>query len=112
MTFQLLIAIVAAFWLTSIVACALAWRWSFSGVAKRFVPSIILCIAAIVTGYLGLTRFHVTASKTVNGHTQWSFNSHWFFITTLALGALTLAYTLWKHRRATTIHRHGELSTP
>jgi hypothetical protein len=96
MTFQLLIEIAAALWLASLAACVLAWRWS----SKRFGVSIVLCLAALATGYLGLTRFQVTASKTVNGHTQWSFNSRWFFITTLALGALTLAYTIWKHQRS------------
>ena len=104
MTFQLLIGIAAALWLASIIACGLAWRWSFSGIAKRFAASIILCIAALAIGYYGLTHFQLSASKTVNGHTQWALDSRWFFITTLVLGALTLAYTLWKNRRATTVH--------
>jgi hypothetical protein len=96
MTFQLFIGIVAALWLSSLVACALAWRWSFAGTANR--------LAALAIGYLGLTHFHVTASKTVNGETQWSFNSRYFFIATLVLGALTLAYTLWKHRKPIVAH--------
>ena len=99
MTFQFLIGIIAALWLASIAAYVLAWRFSF--VANRFAASIILSVAALAMGYLGLTRFHVTASKTVNGQTQWAFNSRWFFIATLTLGALTLAYTIWKHRRTT-----------
>jgi len=97
MTFQLLIGIIAALWLASLAACVLAWRFSF--VANRFVASIILSVTALAMGYLGLTRFHVSASRTVNGETQWSFNSRWFFIATLVLGALTLAFTIWKHRR-------------
>jgi hypothetical protein len=101
MTFQLLIGIVAVLWLASIIACALAWRWSFAGAANRFVASIILSLAALTLGYVGLTRFHLSASKTVNGQTQWSFNSKWFFIATLILATLTLAYTIWKNRRGT-----------
>ena len=96
MTFQLLIGIALSLWLVSIVACVLAWRFSF--LAKHFVTAIILSLAAMVMGYLGLTHVHLQGSKTVNGVTQWSFNSRWFFITTLVLAALTLAYTLWKHR--------------
>jgi hypothetical protein len=103
MTFQLLIGIVAALWLASIVACALAWRWSFAGVANRFIASVILSLAALIMGFLGLTHFQIKASKTVNGQTQWSFNSKWFFIATLILAALTLAYTVWKHRKATVV---------
>ena len=99
MTFQLLIGKAVALWLASLVACALAWRFSF--VAKHCGVSIILSVAALAMGYLGLTRFHLSGSKTVNGETQWSFNSRWFFIATLTLGALTLAYTIWKHRRTT-----------
>jgi hypothetical protein len=99
MTFQVLIGIVAALWLSSLIACALAWRWSFVGNANRFVASIILCVAALIMGYLGLTRFHLTASQTVNGETQWSFNSRYFFIATVVLAALTLAYTIWKNRK-------------
>jgi hypothetical protein len=98
-TFQLLVGIALALWLASLAACAFAWRWSFSEIAKRFVASVILCLTALAIGYPGLTHFHLTASKTVNGRTQWSFDSHWFFIATLILAALTLAYTIWKHQR-------------
>ena len=99
MTFQFLIGTIAALWLASLAACILAWRFSF--VPNRFAASIILSVAALAIGYLGLTRFHVSASRTVNGQTQWSFNSRWFFIATIVLGALTLAFTIWKHRRTT-----------
>ena len=95
MTFQLLIAIAAAVWLASIAACVIA------AFIKRFSISLILCFAALACGYLGLTHFQVSASKTVNGHVVWSFNSRWFFIATLVLAALTLAYTVWKQRRST-----------
>jgi hypothetical protein len=50
-------------------------------------------------GYLGMTHFRVLTSKTVNGVTQWSFDSHWFFIVTLIFGVFTLAYAIWKRRR-------------
>jgi len=48
-----------------------------------------------------MTRFHVVASKTVNGQLQWRIDSHWFFIVTLLSGTVTLAYTLfWKKKQA------------
>jgi len=101
MTFQVLCGIAAALWLFSIVACGLAFRWSLLSVPGRFGAALLLSGAALVMGYLGMTRFHVVASKTVNGHLQWRFDSRWFFIATLLFGAYTLAYTLWKQRRAT-----------
>ncbi len=97
MTFQL-IAIAALIWLASLAVCAVALF------AKRLWISVILSLIALAIGYLGLTRFQVNASKTINGQVQWSFNSHWFFIATLVLAALTLAYSIWKHRKTSTAH--------
>ena len=51
---------------------------------------IKIAIAALVLGYLGMTRFHVVASKTVNGQLQWRFDSRWFFIVTLLCGTLPI----------------------
>jgi hypothetical protein len=93
-------AIAAVLWLLSIFAVVLAFRWSFLSVPGRFWPAVILSTASIVTGYLGLTRFHIAAAKTVNGQLQWRFDSRWLFIVTLLFGAFTLAYTLWKRTRA------------
>ena len=98
MTFQFFIAIAVICWLASLAACVIAWF------AKRFVVSLILCLTALAIGYLGLTRFHLSASKTVNGQVAWSFNSHWFFVGTLILAVLTLTYCLWKHRKRAATH--------
>jgi hypothetical protein len=100
MSFQILIGVVAALWLAGIAACVLAFRWSFLANGRRFWPAAILSILALVIGYLGLTRFSISASKTVNGEVQWRFDSKWFFIGSLVLGGLALAYTLWKGRKA------------
>ena len=99
MTFHVLVGIAAALWLVSMCGCVLAFRWSWVSVPGRFWPAVILSIAALALGYLGMTRFHVVASKTVNGQLLWHFDSRWFFILTLLFGALTLTYTLWKKRR-------------
>jgi hypothetical protein len=98
MTFQLLCAFAAAFWLISLVACALSFRWSFLSVPNRFIIAVILSIGAAVIGYLGLTYFHFDASKTVDGHLVWRVNSRWFFIASIILGVLTLIYAFWKRR--------------
>jgi hypothetical protein len=92
MSFQLLAAAAALIWLASLGVCVIAF------VAKRFLTSLILSLVALAIGYLGLTHFQINASKTVNGQLQWSLNSHWFFVATLILAALTLACTIWKHR--------------
>ena len=100
MNLQFLIGLIATLWLVSIVACMVAWRWSFIGRANRFWASIILSASALIVGYLGLTHFRINGSKTVNGRVIWSFDSRWFFIATLILAAATLAYTIWKHRKS------------
>ena len=99
MTFQVLVGITAVLWLVSMGGCVLAFRWSWLSVPKRFWAAVILSVTALVLGYLGMTRFHVVASKTVNGQVQWRFDSRWFFIVTLLFGTFTLAYTLWKQRK-------------
>ena len=99
MTFHILVGIAADLWLVSMGGCVLAFRWSWLSVPGRFWAAVILSVAALVLGYLGMTRFHVVSSKTVNGQLQWRFDSHWFFIVTLLFATLTLAYTLWKQRK-------------
>jgi hypothetical protein len=92
MAFHALFGVGAAFWLISIMACVLAFRWSFLSVRRRFLPAVILAISALVIGYLGMTRFHIVYSKTVNGQLRWRFDSRWFFIVPLVLGVTALAY--------------------
>lgn len=99
MTFNILVGIATTLWLLSIAACGLAFRWSYLSVPRRFWPAVILSGLALLLGFLGLTRFHIVASKTVNGQVQWRFDSHWFFIVTLVLGGGTLAYALWKRKK-------------
>ena len=99
MNFQLLVGIIAVLWLASIVACVVALRWTFLSVPRRFLAAVVLSLTAILLGYLGLTRFHVDASRTVNGQTQWRFDSKWFFIVTLVFAGATLIYSLWKQKR-------------
>src|SRR5678816_551870 len=98
MTFNVLVGIAAVLWLLSIVACVMALRWS--SVPSRFWAAIILSGVALIIGYLGMTRFHIVASETVNGQLRWRFDSRWFFIATLIFGAFTLAYTIWKRTRS------------
>jgi hypothetical protein len=101
MTFNVLVGIAAVLWLLSVVACVLALRWS--SIPRRFWAAIILSGVALIIGYLGITRFHVVASETVNGQLRWRFDSKWFFIATLVLGAITLGYTLWKRAGSATV---------
>src|SRR4051812_17313832 len=100
MTMNVLFGVAGALWLTSMIACVLALRWSRCCLPRRFPASLIASALALAIGYLGMTRLHVAASKTVNGQVQWRFDSRWLFTVTLLFSAFTLAYTLWKQRKA------------
>jgi hypothetical protein len=99
-SFYTLIGVVAALWLGGIAACLLAFRWSFLANRRRFWPALALSMLALLISYLGLTRFRISAAQTENGRVTWHFDSRWFFIASLALSALALAYTLWKRFRS------------
>ena len=99
MNYQVLFGTVAVLWVASLIACGVAFRWSFLSVPRRFTAAVILSSAALVIGYVGLMHFHFAASRTVNGRTQWRIDSKWFFIATLAFAAATLIYTLWKRKK-------------
>ena len=99
MSFQFFFPGIAALWLMGIAAGLLAFRWTFKAVPRRFLPALILSISGIAIGYLGMTRLHIVYSKTVNGQLQWRFDSWRLFLVPLLVGALSLAYTLWKGRK-------------
>ena len=95
MTFNTLVALVAAVWLFSCGASLLAMYWNFVARAQRRKAALFSCCVAILTAYLGLSRVHLSASKTVNGRLEWSVDSRWLFIAALALGGAALALSLW-----------------
>jgi len=95
-------AVPAGLWLASIVACVVAFRWSFLSVSKRFWPAAILSLSALLLAYLGMTRFRIVSTTTVNGQVKWRFDSSWLFVSSLVLGATVLVYTIWKRTRTTT----------
>lgn len=94
-TTRSLIGTVMGLWFLSIILCILALRWTLM-TPRRFWPGIILSAVALAGGCLGMTHFRVMASRTVNGHIQWRFDSRHFFIGTMVLAGLTLALALWK----------------
>ena len=87
--------IAAAVWLCGIIAALLALRWTFSQ-RLRPVARVFAVLIALAVGYVGLTQFQMAASKTVNGVTQWRFDSRWFFGALLVLAVIALAGVLWK----------------
>jgi protein-S-isoprenylcysteine O-methyltransferase Ste14 len=95
MTFNTLVALVAAVWLFSCGASLLAMYWNPAARAQRRGAALVSCCVAILTAYLGPSRLHLSASKTVNGRLEWSVDSRWFFIVALALGGAALALSLW-----------------
>jgi hypothetical protein len=95
--FYILVTIAAGLWLVSLICTGLSIALGWHAAARRFWASIVLAIATLVIGCMGL-RLHITYSQTVNGH-GWSIDSKWFFVATLILGALALALALWNRMR-------------
>jgi hypothetical protein len=81
-------------------ASLIAMYLSMRAAAKRWWAAIVSCGVGLTTAYWGLTRMQLHASKTVNDHVVWSFNSRWFFIAALVLAFASLALTLWTRRNA------------
>lgn len=100
MTLRELVGIVMGIWLLTIIACIVSLRWALFSEPRRFWPGVALCVLALLAGFFGMTHFRVMASRTVNGNAQWKFDSKWFFLATLVLAALVLAFTVWRHRKS------------
>ena len=99
-TIYLLFVAAAILWLFSLAACAMAFVCcSLAPSRRRFWMAVVSSALALLIGYLGATRFHVTYSRTVN-NSHWSLDSRWFFIVPLVLGAVALLLTLWRNRRS------------
>jgi protein-S-isoprenylcysteine O-methyltransferase Ste14 len=94
MGFYILIGMAAGLWLLSCGAAVLGLRWNF-GEERRFKASLVASLVSLALGYVGMSRVHLSASRTVNGHVQWSLNSKWFFVAALILGGVSLVFTLW-----------------
>ena len=99
MTFNTLIGLTIGICLFSCAAALLAMWFGIAAKPERFRTAFALSGLALAAGYAGISRFHFAASKTVNGHVQWSFNSKWFFLGALVLGAISLTATLWRYCR-------------
>ncbi|MGO8925543.1 MAG: hypothetical protein ACLQU3_01275 [Limisphaerales bacterium] len=99
-TIYVVFAIAAILWLFSIAATAVALLCSCLAPGRpRFWIAVVSSGLAILIGFLGTTRFHVTYSRTVN-NSHWSLDSRWFFIVPLVLGALALFLALWRRSRS------------
>ncbi|MCC7375676.1 MAG: hypothetical protein IT581_13545 [Verrucomicrobiales bacterium] len=96
---SLMIGPVIALWLVSFVASIAAVLWSRFSTRLLLIAPMALSFLALGASYFGLRFLTFSASQTVNGQVQWSLNSKSFFLTTLVLGALALARTVWKNWR-------------
>jgi hypothetical protein len=99
MTLRDLMVTVMGLWLLSIIACVVSFRWAIFSLPRRFWPGVVLSALALLMGCFGMTHFRVMASRTVNGQVQWKFDSKYFFVATLILAVLTLAFTVWRQRK-------------
>jgi len=95
-----LITLAATVWLLSCGASLMALYWNVIAGMQRWRAAFGLSCIALLIGYLGWSRIQLHASKTVNGHLEWSFNSRWFFIVAMVLGAVALAWSIWNWRKA------------
>jgi hypothetical protein len=96
MSFNTLIGLATGLWLFTCAAGLLAIWWGVAAEPPKFRAGLVSSCLALGAGYLGISRFHFAASKTVNGHLKWSINSKWFFVGALILAAASLVLTLWK----------------
>ena len=94
-----LFAVAGILWLFSLAFCALALYCAWSPSQRRFWLAVVFAILAMLMGYGGILRFHVTYSWTVN-NSGWRLDSRWFFIVPLVLGSLALALALWRRIRS------------
>lgn len=99
MTFSTLVALASGVWLLSCAASLLALYWNLMAGSQRLRPAFISSCAALLIGYWGVSRIQLNASKTVNGHLEWSINSHWCFLGALVLASASLTLTLWNWRK-------------
>lgn len=99
MNASLLIGSVITLWLLSLSAAIAAFFLNLRPTRFSWLAPMALSFLALGTSYFGLRFLSFSASQSVNGQVQWSLNSKYFFLTTLALGALSLLQTLWTHRR-------------
>lgn len=99
-TLKELVGTVLGVWLLSIIACIVSLRWALFSEPRRFWPGVVLCVVAFVVGCLGMTHYRVVASaRTFPGNRLWKFDSKWYFLVTLVLAALVLAFTVWRNRK-------------
>ena len=105
-TICVLFAVAAVLWLFSLVACAVALLCCCFPGRRRFWIAIVLSGLAILIGFLGTTRFHVTYNRTVND-SHWSIDSRWFFIVPLVLGAIALALAIWRRSKSNQVAAGG-----
>lgn len=100
MTLSLLVAVALGVFLLSCGASGFAIWWSVKSRPGRYKAALVSALLALATGYFGVAHVNLHASRSVNGHVEWSLNSHWFFVAALILGGIALVLTLWKWRQA------------
>ena len=110
MTFSTLIAFASAVWLLSCGASLMALYWNSMAGSQRLRAAFISSCIGFLIGYLGVSRIQLNASRTVNGHVEWSINSRWFFLGAMFLGVASLALTLWNWRKASSRLAVGPLT--
>jgi len=92
-------AVVSLVWLLSVVAGGLSLRWTLMRRPGGSVAGLLSAAGSLALAWLGLSRFHLETSKTVNGRLMWSLDSKWFFQAACVLAATALLLAVWKRLR-------------
>ncbi len=82
-------------WVFTCGAALLALKWNLQAPFRRLRAALIASCVALLSAYLGFSRYHFSASQSMNGHTTWRIDSKWFFAAALVLAGVSLAVTLW-----------------
>ncbi len=94
MAFGSMIAVASAVWLLSCGASLGALYRNLWLRSSRWPPSLALSWGGLLIGLWGRSFIHLSASKTINGHQEWSLNSEWFFVGAIILAVLALVSTV------------------
>ena len=112
MTFDINLGLFGGFWLASMALAVLGIRCSLFAAGGRILTAAILSLSALTIGLLGSTQFHLTWTAWANGQLQYHYDTRWFFIAPLVLGAIALACTVRKKVRSSHLDQQARCGEP
>jgi len=96
MTFKAMVYATVMIWVAGCAACFQSFQLARQRHRTRYVTAIVFAAAAVGAGLLGISRFRVNYSQTVNGQMRWHIDSRWFFAALLAIATAALVHAVWR----------------